>query len=116
VGFSSNSDHVGTSANPIDPKLGPLQDNGGPTPTEALLPGSPAIGAGDPALLNTLDQRGYNRGTPVDIGAFQTAIANIAPTFAKGSDASATDEEGEDCLLAGPQISRPDLLMRPHSM
>jgi hypothetical protein len=32
-----------------DPLLGPLQDNGGPTPTHALGDGSPAIGAGDPA-------------------------------------------------------------------
>ncbi|HCN76677.1 MAG TPA: hypothetical protein DIT13_05725, partial [Verrucomicrobiales bacterium] len=48
-----------------DPLLGPLQDNGGPTPTMALLPGSPAIDAGDPDFdpdafdpaLNT-DQRG----------------------------------------------------------
>jgi hypothetical protein len=42
------TDLVGTAANPIDPKLGPLQNNGGPTQTMALLPGSPAIGAGDP--------------------------------------------------------------------
>ena len=45
----------------IDPKLGPLQDNGGPTETMALLAGSPAINAGDNALvppgINT-DQRG----------------------------------------------------------
>ena len=31
----------------IDPLLGPLADNGGPTLTHALLPGSPAINAGD---------------------------------------------------------------------
>ena len=31
-----------------DPTLGPLQDNGGPTFTHALLPGSPAIDAGGP--------------------------------------------------------------------
>ena len=33
-----------------DPLLGPLQDNGGPTFTHALLSGSPAINAGDPEL------------------------------------------------------------------
>ena len=43
----------------IDPKLGPLQDNGGPTPTMALLPGSPAIDAGSNPLTLTTDQRGY---------------------------------------------------------
>src|SRR5262249_41624769 len=42
----TNGNLVGTAANPIDPKLGNLKDNGGPTPTMALLPGSPAIDAG----------------------------------------------------------------------
>ncbi len=35
----------------IDPRLGPLTDNGGVTPTHALLPGSPAIDAGDPLAV-----------------------------------------------------------------
>jgi Right handed beta helix region len=62
----------------VNPLLGPLQDNGGPTQTMALLPGSPAIDAGDNSLVPsgvTSDQRGagFNRiadGT-VDIGAFE---------------------------------------------
>jgi hypothetical protein len=43
-----------------DPVLGPLQDNGGPTFTHALLPGSPAIDAGDPNFTPPPfdDQRG----------------------------------------------------------
>jgi hypothetical protein len=57
-----------------DPGLGPLQDNGGPTKTHALLAGSPAIDGGDPggctdsfgATLKA-DQRGYSR--PVDGGS-----------------------------------------------
>ena len=67
----------------VNPMLGALQNNGGPTFTEALLPGSPAIDAGsnalavDPStgLLLTTDQRGT--GFPrivnnaVDIGAFE---------------------------------------------
>jgi hypothetical protein len=71
--FSSgwtDTDVTGTSASPIDPMLGPLQDNGGPTPTHALLLGSPAIGAGDVSLAFTPDQRGSPR--RVDIGAFST--------------------------------------------
>ena len=40
-------DQVGTSAAPINPQLRALKENGGPTPTEALLGASPAIGAGD---------------------------------------------------------------------
>lgn len=43
-----------------DPKLGPLQNNGGHTLTHALLPGSPAIDAGDPSFTPppSFDQRG----------------------------------------------------------
>jgi CSLREA domain-containing protein len=60
-----------------DPQLGPLADNGGPTPTFALLPGSPAIDAGDNATcaappVNGVDQRGQPRSaTQCDVGAFE---------------------------------------------
>jgi hypothetical protein len=59
----------------VDPLLGPLQDNGGPTQTIALLPGSPAIDAGDNTDAPLWDQRGP--GFPrivnsiIDIGAFE---------------------------------------------
>ncbi|NEO87833.1 MAG: DUF4347 domain-containing protein, partial [Spirulina sp. SIO3F2] len=63
-----------------DPKLGPLQNNGGPTQTHALRLGSPAINAGKNALaldvnglMFSIDQAGYLRifdGT-VDIGAYE---------------------------------------------
>jgi CSLREA domain-containing protein len=64
-----------------DPRLGPLQDNGGPTQTHALLASSPAVDAGSPtgcrddqgAPLET-DQRGLPRGldgNPCDIGAYE---------------------------------------------
>ena len=61
------------SVNNTDPKLGPLADNGGPTWTMALLPGSPAIGAADSAGAPPTDQRGVVRpqGPGVDIGAFE---------------------------------------------
>ncbi|HZY84556.1 MAG TPA: choice-of-anchor Q domain-containing protein, partial [Gemmataceae bacterium] len=59
----------------VDPLLGPLQFNGGPTQTLALLPGSPAIDAGSNAApgLPATDQRGLNRvvNNVVDIGAFE---------------------------------------------
>jgi hypothetical protein len=79
------TDLVGTSTNPIDPRLGPLQDNGGPTFTPALLPGSPAIDAGDNTNAPMWDQRGapFRRivnGT-IDIGAFEVqARAHGRPT------------------------------------
>jgi hypothetical protein len=79
----ANGDLVGTVASPIDAKLGPLQNNGGPTRTMALLPGSPALGAAacsdaDGTPL-TVDQRGLPRPqvTGCDIGAFE----NQAPTL-----------------------------------
>jgi hypothetical protein len=53
-----NGSIVGSAAAPIDPLLGPLQDNGGPTPTMALLPGSPAANAGNNAYAARFDQRG----------------------------------------------------------
>lgn len=54
--------------------LGPLQNNGGLTPTRALLAGSPAIGAGTYVLGISTDQRGVARPTSnPDIGAYQTA-------------------------------------------
>jgi hypothetical protein len=68
------TDLVGTAASPIDPKLSPLQDNGGSTWTMALLPGSPAIGAGGPTD-SEWDQRGpgYSRTVNgmTDIGAYE---------------------------------------------
>jgi hypothetical protein len=70
----TNTDLIGTSATLLDPHLGPLQDNGGPTLTMALLPGSPAIDAG--ALTDSdWDQRGpgYPRlvNGVTDIGAYE---------------------------------------------
>jgi hypothetical protein len=67
------TDLVGTSQAPIDPLLGPVQDNGGPTETMALLPGSPALNAGDPTQLGVADQRGVVRTGGVNIGAYQAS-------------------------------------------
>jgi hypothetical protein len=61
--------------NNINPLLGPLANNGGPTQTMALLPGSPAIDSGNPSgctdglghLLKT-DQRGDPRPNIEDTG------------------------------------------------
>jgi hypothetical protein len=59
----------------VNPLLGPLQNNGGPTLTMALLAGSPAIGNADNALAPATDQRGVIRfdlvGEMTDIGAFE---------------------------------------------
>ena len=82
---------VGTPTAPVDAKLGPLADNGGPTPTQALLPGSPAIDAGTPIPAATADQRGVPRGPKPDLGAFEVgrpADAQPAPSDYDGDGIS----------------------------
>jgi hypothetical protein len=73
-----NADNA-TNLRTDDPRLAPLADNGAPTKTHALLPGSPALDAGDPAVVlsaNSFDQRGagFARvvGPRIDIGAFES--------------------------------------------
>jgi hypothetical protein len=77
-GFNDPTDQVNISAEDLN--LGPLADNGGPTETHALLPGSVAIDQipeadcvdadGQPL---TTDQRGEPRpaGSGCDVGAFE---------------------------------------------
>ena len=89
-----------------DPMLGPLQDNGGPTFTHALLVGSPAIDAGDPNFNpNTFnppllyDQRGT--GFPrvangrIDIGAYEVQALYLPPTI------TVTDAAGNTVACGG---------------
>jgi hypothetical protein len=75
-------DIVGSGA-ALNPLVGPLTNNGGPTFTCALMSGSPALDAGDDCLLEaplgiTTDQRGLPRqsGSHVDIGAFEVQWAS----------------------------------------
>ena len=65
--------------NNTDPQLGPFADNGGPTLTMALLPGSPAIDAGTVLGAPATDQRGVPRpqGAGVDIGAFECLASPV---------------------------------------
>jgi hypothetical protein len=100
MGFDETSDIV--NANPM---LGTLGDNGGPTPTIALLTGSPAIDAGNPdspldgffPTCPTTDQRGVSRLGPnrCDIGAFEkrspttTTLACSPSSLTLGSGSSA---------------------------
>ena len=82
-GFGGAGDLLG-----LNPQLGPLADNGGPTLTMALLPGSSAIDAGDDLVTTiiAIDQPGCPRlsGAHVDIGAYElcqlglTAIGHIS--------------------------------------
>ncbi len=59
--------------------LGPLEDNGGPTRTHSLLPGSPAIGSGGfECPPPDTDQRGRPRVPPCDIGSFESDSVSCA--------------------------------------
>jgi len=70
--------------NNMDPMIGPLTNNGGPTLTHALLDGSPALGAGVASAGVTVDQRGVARDNPPDIGAYESP----APTSTGGGGSS----------------------------
>jgi hypothetical protein len=70
----TNGNQIGTTTAPLNPLLGPLQNNGGATPTEVPLAGSPVIDTGINGVLpagSLSDQRGFLRvvNTTVDIGA-----------------------------------------------
>jgi CSLREA domain-containing protein len=87
VGTLPANNQIGTTGSPIDPLLGTLQNNGGPTFTHGLLYNSPAVNKGDNAvtgspLLLATDQRGqgFDRKADgdlpggvidVDIGAYE---------------------------------------------
>jgi uncharacterized repeat protein (TIGR01451 family) len=94
---------VGGNGNPvIDPRLGPLQNNGGPTQTLALLAGSPAIDKGDSnaAGLPSTDQRGFARivGNAVDIGAYEYGAKLATTDLSVSGNAPST-------VAAGGQIT-----------
>jgi hypothetical protein len=83
------TDLTGTALAPLDPKLAPLADNGGPTQTMALSADSPAVNAGTAVGAPSTDQRGYYRVGNVDIGAFEfggTATQSQTITFGPLAD------------------------------
>ena len=77
-GFDQESDQVDVTEGELN--LGPLQDNGGPTMTRALLPGSVAIDVipADMCEVDT-DQRGEPRpdGAMCDVGAFEVQEGSL---------------------------------------
>jgi CSLREA domain-containing protein len=107
-GFApTTGDQFGSPGFPADPKLGPLQDNGGPTKTQALLSDSTAIDRGNSSGFN-IDQRGFVRpvdtpslpnasgGDGSDIGAYEVQAdvlrgCNIINQIVKNNNDQATD-------------------------
>ena len=73
-----------------DPLIGGLQYNSGPTKTNALLAGSPAINAGTATGAPTVDQRGFARDLTPDIGAYEFGAVAGPPVAV--NDAAVTAE------------------------
>jgi CSLREA domain-containing protein len=97
LGHNLSTDNTGASTlvsgdllntNPLLDPNG-LKNNGGPTQTIALLPGSPAIDHGDNGRAPTTDQRGVTRPQPsggiVDIGAYEARQLTLSGTVANSS-------------------------------
>ncbi|MEM8680844.1 MAG: choice-of-anchor Q domain-containing protein, partial [Planctomycetota bacterium] len=83
----ANGNIIGDAATPIDPMLGALADNGGPTLTHMPMAGSPVLDAGDPTVLGGLDQRSYTRvedddavpGARIDMGSVERSGTPVVP-------------------------------------
>ena len=100
----SNHNQLGVT----NPLLAPLGHYGGPIETMALLPGSPAIGAGIAISGVTTDQRGLIRSDVVDVGAFQASLAVESTAATVDTDAATLSLPGAVTLAnqyAGTEIT-----------
>ncbi|MDM7855647.1 choice-of-anchor Q domain-containing protein [Cellulomonas alba] len=89
----------GDKTNVGDPQLGPLADNGGPTPTRLPLGTSPAAGAVPAASCTvfTVDQRGVTRPAGTNCEAGSVEIAEPVAVVC-----TQTGTPGKDVLIGGP--------------
>jgi hypothetical protein len=134
--LSSNSEPPfteSTSANGVNPKLGPLGLYGGSTPVYALAAGSPAIDSADDSAAPAKDQRGRMRpfGAHADIGAFESSppffvwgkirgYVDPATTITIGATTNRIDSHGS--FFIGPlepgvhiaTLSATDAVLRPN--
>jgi CSLREA domain-containing protein len=96
-GFAGPGDVTGA-----DPTLAALADNGGPTPTHALVAGSPAIDAGGPDCANS-DQRGFPRAGTCDAGAYELLLCRGVPVNRHGAGQNdlLTGTDGPDGFVGG---------------
>ena len=98
-------DFVGSTTFPLDLEMGPLQENGGPTPTHLPLVTSTSWIVDRVVCSAVRDQRGFDNGsggraldtgihedpaTPCDIGAVEAWIGNEAPLFVDGFESGDT--------------------------
>jgi CSLREA domain-containing protein len=113
--FATVSGDTSTNFNGIDPKLSPLQENGGPTLTHAPLPGSVAINTANNAFTKdqnniplTTDQRGLPRtvGGIADIGAVEVNY-QIAATAGTPQSATANTDFASPLQATLTESGRP---------
>jgi predicted outer membrane repeat protein/VCBS repeat-containing protein len=94
----------------VNPLLGALANNGGPTQTQALLAGSPAIDAANTVTSPATDQRGVARpqGPAADIGAFELQVtANRPPVAADQSVMTSEDTAVSGTVTANDPDGNP---------
>ena len=114
-GTTDGSGFVATDLLGVDPELGPLDDNGGPTPTMEPLAGSSAVDRipGTPGTnFPNEDQRGVDRpqGSLADSGAVEAGgppvaqISGIAPTSGSPAGGDEIVVTGSD-FLAGASLT-----------
>lgn len=103
---------IGSPGSEINPIIGPLQNNGGPTPTHALLAGSPAINKGIAITGVTNDQRGFARvvGLAPDIGAFETTALATFQAAVGNTNNGALEQYN---FLNNPNPLAPNNLVNP---
>ncbi len=107
---TTNHSLSGTTDTPLDPQLGSLANNGGPTLTHALLAGSPAIDKGS-SFSATIDQRGLPRPSNFvgivnaddgsDIGAFESQ----APPDTTAPKVTNTTVPAAGAMQVGPGVN-----------
>ncbi len=97
------SDKFGTSSIPVDPLLGPLQNNGGTMLTHEPQCGSPAIDSGDPAGALSTDQRDSARihGNGIDIGSVESQYDPIIIDAAIVHPVGSNNNGSIELLLSG---------------
>ena len=109
--LAEDDDLRASPVHPADPPARPGRDNGGATPTAALLHGSPAIDAGNDSAVPALDQRGVTRaqGAHCDIGAFE-AVKLGAPTVTSAR-ASGSAPTARRCRRRSTSPARPAVVL-----
>jgi CSLREA domain-containing protein/uncharacterized repeat protein (TIGR01451 family) len=101
---NANGDIVGTNAAPLDPLLGPLANNGGPTQTHRLLTTSPALDKGKNFAVDennnsiATDQRGLLRPVDLDDSFYPNASGGDA------SDIGAYELQGDTVQTGTPEL------------